>query len=259
VVVAQGTDINDYLRYPLRRGIILRHLGRAAAVVTRSEALRRCLLAAGLPDTRVRTICNGVDTDLFRPAADRAALRRELGLNEADVAVLFVGNLLPVKNPVLAVEALAVLKERFPARHWRLLMVGAGPLRAKILERAGSLGDAVTLAGVCPPAQVVRFMQAADVLCVPSHNEGIPNVIREALACGLPVAATRVGGIPEVLTDPRVGELVEPGQPTAMAEALARMVACGPQGEVCRRQALAFSWDETVRRYLDLFAEVQSS
>jgi glycosyltransferase involved in cell wall biosynthesis len=254
VVITQGTDINDYLGYPLRRGVILRHLGRAAAVVARSEALRRRLVEAGLPEGRVRTIHNGVDTDFFRPAVDRQAVRRAAGLGPADVAVLFVGNFAPVKDPLLAVRAVAVLREQFPEQAWRLFMLGDGPLRTKVKAAAGALGGDVTLAGVCSPAQVLRFMQAADVLCVPSRNEGIPNVIREALACGLPVAATRVGGVPEVLTDPRTGELVEPGRPVLMADALARVVARGPQGEACRRQALAFSWDETVRRYSELFA-----
>ncbi len=256
VAIAQGTDINDYLRYPLRRGIILRHLRQAAAVVTRSEALRQCLLAAGLPAARVRTIYNGVDTELFCPASDPGSARRELGLSEADVVVLFVGNFAPVKNPLLAVHAFAALRERFPSQRWRLLMVGAGPLHARARDASASLGSAVTLVGACPQAKVVRFMQVADVLCVPSCNEGVPNVIREALACGLPVVATRVGGIPEILTDPRVGELVEPGQPLALAEALARTVAHRPLREACRRQALAFSWDETVRRYHELLMEV---
>jgi glycosyltransferase involved in cell wall biosynthesis len=254
VVITQGTDINDYLGYPLRRGVILRHLGRAAAVVARSEALRRRLVEAGLPEGRVQTIHNGVDTDFFRPAVDRQAVRRAAGLGPADVAVLFVGNFAPVKDPLLAVRAVAVLRERFPDQAWRLFMLGDGPLRTRVKTAAGALGGQVTLAGVCSPAQVLRFMQAADVLCVPSRNEGIPNVIREALACGLPVAATRVGGVPEVLTDPRTGELVEPGRPVLMADALARVVARGPQGGACRRQALAFSWDETVRRYSELFA-----
>ena len=257
VAIAQGTDINDYLRYPLRRGIILRHFHRAAAIVTRSEALRGRLLAAGLPEASVRTLYNGVDTDLFRPASDRAALRRELGLGATDAVVLFVGNLLPVKNPLLAVQAVATLKAQVPAQRWRLLMVGGGPLRARIEAAAtAALGDAATLAGVCSPAQVVRFMQAADVLCVPSRNEGIPNVIREALACGLPVVATRVGGIPEILNDPCLGEVVAPGQAPLMAEALARTILRGAPCAACRSQALAFSWDETIRRYHELFAEV---
>ncbi len=259
VVIVQGTDIHEYLRYPVRRGIILRHLRHAAAIVTRSEDLRLHLLAAGLPATHVQTLYNGVDTDLFCPAADRESVRRELGLTATDAAVLFVGNFVPVKNPLLAVQAVAALKDQYPSRRWRLFMIGAGPLRAETEAlAAAALGDAVSFAGVCSQAQVARHMQAADVLCVPSRNEGTPNVIREALACGLPVVATRVGGIPELLTDPRIGELVDPSQPAAMSSALARAVASGPRSDACRRQALAFSWDETIRRYTELFAAIMA-
>ena len=89
-----------------------------------------------------------------------------------------------------------------------------------------------------------------------NHLRQITGPSEEELACGLPVVATRVGGIPEVLTDSRVGELVEPDRPVLLAEALAGVVARGPQPEACRRQALPLSWGETVRRYHELLAEV---
>lgn len=257
VVIAQGSDINDYLDYPVRRRVILGHLARASAVVTRSEALRERLLAAGLPGTKVRTIYNGVDTELFHPALDREALRTELGLPTGDPVVLFVGNLVPVKNPLLAVEAVARLVQRPGAPRWRLLVVGDGAQRAAVqAAAAAALGDAATLVGTCAQEAVSRYMQAADVLCVPSRNEGVPNVIREALACGLPVVATRVGGIPEVMSEPLCGELVDRDRPDAMAAALDRVVRQGPWCEACRRHALNFSWDETVRRYDQVLAEV---
>ncbi|MBT4814572.1 MAG: glycosyltransferase [Lentisphaerae bacterium] len=253
VVIVQGTDINDYLTYPLRRRIILTHLAEASMVVTRSEALRGVLLAAGLPPAKVTTIYNGVDTDLFSPARDRVALRQELGIAPGDRVVLFVGNLVPVKNPSLAVEAVAALNALGDTRHWRLLVVGDGPLRSGLEATArGGLGDAVTFLGTRPQDDVCRFMQAADILCVPSRNEGVPNVIREALACGLPVAARRVGGVPELLTSASLGELVSENTVEAMALALQRIDQRSPMAESCRHHAMSLSWDHAITQYCNV-------
>lgn len=258
VAIVQGTDVNDYLDYPVRRRIILKHLGLASAVISRSEALRTRLVSAGLPAERIKTIYNGVDTELFCPAPDRLAARRELGLADADVAVLFVGNLVRVKNPLAAVQAVAALRARPGGGRWRLLVMGDGPLRAEVEAAAAAvLGEGAVFAGSCPQARVARFMQAADVLCVPSRNEGIPNVIREAFACGLPVVATRVGGIPEVMVS-QCGELTDRDDVEAMAAALDRVTAATSMRDECRRHALGFSWEETVRRYCELLAEVLS-
>ena len=122
---------------------------------------------------------------------------------------------------------------------------------------ARGLGGRVVLAGERPPTEVVRFMQAADVLAVPSRNEGIPNVIREAFACGLPVVATRVGGIPEVLDQPFLGRLVEWGREDAMARALGEVVARETsEADRIREYAARFSWEETVAEYVRVLEAV---
>ncbi len=250
VVVVQGSDVNEYLDWPVRRGVILRHLRRAAGVITRSEALRQRLLQAGLPEARVVTIPNGVDAALFAPSADRQALRREFGLQSGERVVLFVGNLVSVKNPLAAVDAVARLTQSTGAGSWRLVILGEGPLRGAVQDRvAAHPGLSATLAGVCAPAAVARWMQAADVLCVPSRNEGIPNVIREALACGLPVVASRVGGIPEVLAGPPCGHLVDSTDAAVLSAALQDVAAHDDWRDACRQHALRFTWDETIRAY----------
>ncbi len=109
---------------------------------------------------------------------------------------------MPIKNPLLLVTAFAELKKRLPDCKSPLIVIGGGPLVTKARCQADACGcsERLSLVGRRSPAEVARYLQAADVLCVPSANEGVPNVILEAFATALPVVAMRVGGIPEVLS-----------------------------------------------------------
>ncbi|MBI3874858.1 MAG: glycosyltransferase family 4 protein, partial [Verrucomicrobia bacterium] len=110
----------------------------------------------------------------------------------------------------------------------------------------------VQLLGRKNSSEVARFMRAADVLVVPSENEGVPNVVLEAFACRLRVAATRVGGIPEVLTGDFLGRLVPQDDVSAMASAIAEILTAPLQTEAVDAHAAKFSWDETAKAYLAL-------
>lgn len=247
--VAQGTDVHQYLAHPIRRRLIVDALNRARVVIARSGELSRLLREAGVDAGRLRVIYNGVDTTVFQPG-DRLAARRQLGWPAAGAVVLFVGNLLPIKNPLLAVAAVGELKARKPPGA-RLVMVGDGPLRDRVSQTAREQGVEVVLPGAKPAAEVALCLQAADVLCVSSDNEGLPNVLLEALACGLPVAATRVGGIPEILTSPEAGRLAPPGDAAALAEAIAQVLAEAPSPAAVSRSAERFSWPSTARAYFE--------
>ncbi len=249
--IAQGSDAHQYLAMPWRRRVILHGCNEAAGVITRSQDLADRLAQAGIPAAKLRTVYNGVETEVFRPG-DRQAARQALGLPESGSVVLYVGNLLPVKNPGLLLEACAQLG---PDTH--LVYVGEGELRSELSSRAQALGcaDRVRFAGLLPPARVVAHMQAANLLVVPSRNEGIPNVIREAFACGLPVVATHVGGIGEVITEDWLGELVPSENPPAMAAAIAARLTGQPEAERIRRHAEGFSWERTVADCLGFIHE----
>ena len=259
IACAQGSDVHQYLQIPERRRIITSALARAEAVITCSGELARQLQQAGVKESKLHTIYYGVETDLFHPG-DKAAARAELNLPPEEKVLLFVGNFLPIKNPLLLVDAFAELTRRQPHRAFRLVLLGDGPLRGDIQRRASAAGLAgrVSLPGRKAPAAVARFMQAVDVLCVPSDNEGLPNVIYEAISCGLPVVATRVGGIPEIMTADYLGRLVERGNSPALAEAIAAVLAAPVVLERIVGHARQFSWERTAEEHRQILEAVSS-
>jgi teichuronic acid biosynthesis glycosyltransferase TuaC len=250
VAIAQGTDAHQYLRMPVRRGIILDKLRYASGVITRSAELARLLAAAGFPQQRLHSVYNGIDSALFR-LGDPARARSELCLQQESKVILFVGNFYEVKNPLLLVEAHARLFREKEFGDCRLVMVGGGPLQAKARRLARSLGTRyqISFVGRQDPASVALYMQAADVLAVPSWNEGVPNVILESFASGLPVVASRVGGIPEVHSHDFLGRLYRPGEVSELTDALREMLQAAPERERIREHAGQFSWDRTVDGY----------
>ena len=259
VAIAQGSDVHQYLRIPARRRIIVKSMPSVSAIVTRSAELARLLEEAGVAKEKLHPVYNGVDFACFQPT-DRAAVRRELGLPEDVPILLSVGNLLPIKDPTLLVKAHAQLCRDARFAKARLVMVGAGPLEQAIQETAaaGGFASQVQLVGRQDARAVARYMQAADILCMPSKNEGVPNVILEAFAIGLPVVASRVGGIPEVHIGEHLGRLVPAGDVDAFTHALAEVLATSLDREAICAHGRAFSWQNTADRYYKLLNEAVS-
>jgi len=254
VAIAQGSDVHQYLRTPVRRKIIARALPGASAVITRSAELARLLGDAGLDRAALHPIYNGVNRACFRPAA-RAAARQALNLQQDVQIILFVGNFYPIKNPLLLIEAHSQVCNDNTLSHTKLIMLGDGPLAGNARALADQLhfGPNVVLAGRKSPAEVARYMQAADVLCLPSVNEGVPNVILEAFACGLPVVASRVGGIPEVHPGETCGRLVEP-RLAPVAAALRAVLREPLPPEPIIAHGAQFTWEQTAAAYHEILA-----
>ena len=253
ISIAQGSDIHQYLGNPVRRAIILQSLAKVNHVITRSQELARLVKEAGIAASKVSTIYNGVELDHFSPG-NQATARRELGLPGDGKLILYVGNFYPVKAPDFLVETFS----RIPDASTHLIMVGAGPLVDQVKTQITSKGltERVHLMGSQPPEQVAKYFRAADLLCVPSVNEGVPNVILEAFASGLPVVAGRVGGIPEIVTRPELGKLVDSREPAAWAKALAGALENPRDLEKIRAHGQTYSWSNTARAYLDLLQRV---
>ena len=200
---------------PFRRRLASRVLATfTTRIFTVTQASRRMLVDdVGLPASRIEVIPNGVDTDRFRP---RAGSR-----NRDSFVVGTVGSLTPVKNHSALVQACGSLAAN--GTDLELRIAGEGPERSSLLDLAESLKftDRLHLHGHVE--DVPAFLAGLDIFVLPSDSEAHPNALLEAMACGLPCVATRVGGVPEVLEWGQAGLLVEPGDPSDLAQAINRL------------------------------------
>lgn len=213
--------------YPgrLRARVLARVAGGAAA---RFFCVSRDIAASIVehrivPEEKVRVVFNGVETVRFFRRDDRDELRRRLRLPAGVPIVGTIGRLDEIKRQDLLVRAFAALRARVPDAH--LLVVGDGPRRGALaaeVERLG-LSGCTALVGYQPEPEV--YLRAMDVFALTSRSEGMPLVILEAWASGVPVVASRVGGVPEMIDDGSTGLLFDPGDEAGLTAALARLLA----------------------------------
>jgi glycosyltransferase involved in cell wall biosynthesis len=224
----------------------------ATRVFTVSERSQEMLARwLRLPQARIAVIPNGVDTTLFIPAAPRERSTR--------VVLGTVGNLAPVKNQRLLLQACAELQRS--GHDVELRIAGEGPERPRLTEEATALGVSrcVRLLGHVP--DVVGFLQGLDVFVLPSASEAHPNALIEAMACGLPCVVSRVGGIPDVVTDDTMGRLFDAGDLGGLVKTLEELIADPHVRDALGRSARRrvedrYGLGEMVRRYRDLYSQV---
>jgi glycosyltransferase involved in cell wall biosynthesis len=194
---------------------VLRDADYLAAI---SGDLRTRMIAMGAPPEKTRAVISGCDVSVFHPA-NRLKARQKLGINPTAEAVVYVGRMDVKKGLRELVEAAVSLHPLRPDLH--VYMIGEGADRP-LIEAAIMAGNAATYVHALPECafdDVAVWMAASDLVTLPSYMEGCPNVVLEALACGRPVVATNVGGIPEILND-ECGCLVPPRDPSMLAQAL---------------------------------------
>lgn len=248
VLHSLGCDINDYTKYVGRRVQIVFAMKQATSVVAKSRDLANKIVSLGVRETEVHVVPNGVDREKFEPGDKRIA-REQLALPAGEFCFLYIGNLNHEKNVVTLVRAFA---RAVGATHdaARLYLVGDGPERKRLEKevRLLNIEHHVSFIGRVEHTSIVKYYQAADCLCLPSLREGCPNVILEAQACGLPVIASNVGGVPEMV-EPNSSVLLPPVDVTAWAEALATAIADPPKGP---SNFLWWSWEENADRIVEI-------
>jgi len=222
-----------FAAYPRRRDAMRWAFGRASRVIAVSEDLRQFAVANGVTEERAVTIPNGIDGEQFFPRDSRLA-RIKHGLADGRKHIVSAGELIEAKGHHLVAEALKALADEGVDAD--LLIVGAtargGPRFEEALRRRISelgISRRVRFMGFVDRTGMAELLSAADVFCLASYTEGCPNVVNEALACGAPVVATRVGGVPSMVPSERYGFVVPPRDPNALRDAL--------------REALQRSWD----------------
>jgi glycosyltransferase involved in cell wall biosynthesis len=215
------------LRWATRRSAAL-----VGVSVATGQALQNIL---GIDGAKLHVVPNGIPLR----TGSRAKLRSELGLAPGELLIVSVGNLYPVKGHAVLVDALARLRDR---AGWRLAIAGRGEEEPRLRAQfaAAGIGDRVHLLGFRD--DVADILAAGDLFTMPSLSEGLPLALVEAMSFGLPVVVTRVGGVPEVVTDGVEGFLVPPSDPGALATALAALLDDAPRrkamGDDARTRAL---------------------
>jgi glycosyltransferase involved in cell wall biosynthesis len=223
VAMSIGSDINR-IGDPvsaMHTRVVLRE---ADFLVTVSDDLRKKAITMGASPRKARSILNGCDLSVFH-VMDRMEARQKLHIDPAAEAVVYIGRMDVKKGLRELVEAAASLHPDRPNLH--VYMVGEGP-DLPMIQRAIDANNAAGYIHALPACafdDVALWMAAADLVTLPSYMEGCPNVVLEALACGRPVVATNVGGIPEIMSD-ACGRLVPPREPAALAQAIRSVLDC---------------------------------
>jgi teichuronic acid biosynthesis glycosyltransferase TuaC len=260
VVTAHGSDINVYGERPMLRAQVRWALRGARAVVAVSQALLVKVDALTRPGASHLTHipCAGFNPDVFHPRS-RAQALEALGFAQQQRLVVFVGNLVPVKGVSFLIDAWQQLRNSGRLeRDDRLVLVGEGPERATIERRVAAAGLAaeITLRGAVAQTDVSQWIAAARLLCLPSLSEGTPNVVVEALASGIPVVASRVGGVPELVRDDVNGRLVAPQRVGELAQALDTALSQDWDPAAIRRSVTHLTWSALAERNRDLFESI---
>ncbi len=232
-------------------------------ILVPSEASKRLVMQMeGIPARYLDVTYNGVDISRFKPGAEAAAVRSELGLGAEDVVISTVGRLVADKGGQDdLIWAANEVRKSHP--HLKLLIIGDGPLRPDLEKYAGELGMLDSGAALFTGTRddVARLLGAMDVFVLPSHKEALPIAVLEAMSMCLPVVATNVGGVPEVVQDGATGLLVEPADRLALRDALARLVTdrglahcLGASGQA--RVHEHFTLDKMVQHVEDLYEKL---
>jgi len=211
---------------------------------------------------KVRIVPNGVDLDRFRPGLDISGVRERLGLKDERI-IFFAGRLVPYKGLEYLLEAFSALCER--RNDLRLVLLGTGPLIADLRRRVRvmHLGEMVRFIASVSEEELPRFYAASDVVVMPSRSrsEGFCISALQGMACGKPIVATRVGGVPFLVRDEKTGILVEPKDWRQLFSAISRILEnpalAARMGRAGRRRAERFfSWSRVAEMIDRIYEEI---
>jgi glycosyltransferase involved in cell wall biosynthesis len=249
-ITLRGTEI-PLSRIPARRKRIVQALHDATRIFSVSNSLKEHAVSLGIPAAKIEVIGNGVDIGTFHPV-DRAQARRKLGIPASAKILISVGALVERKGFHRVIELLPRLKLRYPDLHY--LVVGGGSPEGNLRDRleaqvsAAGLNACVHFLGATPPADLRWPLSAANVFVLATRNEGWANVFLEAMACGLPVITTDVGGNAEVVCRPELGAIVPFGDEPAMLAALDDALRRSWDRERIVQYARANAWDVRIEQ-----------
>lgn len=247
LVTVQGSDVFQIPQYPLGALVTKAILAKCDLVVALSRALETRVVQLGVSPSKICVIPNGVDTNQFTPLESK----------NREPLILFVGSLIQRKGVKYLLQAMPEVFTSFP--DFRLVIVGEGPEKPFLQQLVKELRieNRVIFVGAQPQQEVQKLMRLSKVLVLPSLEEGMGVVLVEALACGTPVVASCVGGIPDVIT-PDVGILVPPTDPGALSRSIVEIlrdpVYWMEMSQNARRRAETYyRWELIAKQYIELY------
>ncbi len=255
-VTLRGTEV-PHSRNPVLRPRLSRTLKAADRVFSVSDSLRRLAIELGAAEANTEVVGNGVDIEVFHPV-DRAGARTRFGLPDRAKVLISVGGLVERKGMHRVIDVMPALLERHPDVHY--LIVGSaspeGDNRAELAAQVARLGlaDHVHFLGALPPDALKGPLSAADVFVLATRNEGWANVFLEAMACGLPVVTTDVGGNAEVVCRDELGSIVSFGDRAALQLALDAALDKAWDRDAILDYARDNQWDKRVAQLLRAYA-----
>ncbi len=240
VCKVHGSDINVGFESLWRQKFITKAFEQAKGIVSVSRPLKNKMTRVGISEAKIIIIPNGIDKTLFKHL-DKNVCRQKLSLDNNKKFILFIGNLVPVKGLTFLIEAMKTLSTDI-----HLNIVGEGELKEELVQQVNTLGlaERVKFVGKVKHEEIPTWMNASDVFCLPSLNEGCPNVIVEAIGCNSSIVATKVGAIPELLASYSKSILVNPKDTQDLARGLNDIFV--KQDDLSLMSVL--SWEENAQR-----------
>ena len=261
--VATENDVREFAEgQHWKYRLFFRLLRGATSVIAPSAAIRDELLRAGFSSERIVCFANAVDVDRFRPVTpfEKAQAKGALGLSEETAVIGTVARLVERKGIDILLRAFAMVRHGHPVH---LLIAGDGPLSQELRALAQELKIEGSISWLGFQPDPVPWLRAMDVFALPSRLEGSPNAVLEAMAMGLSIVATTIGGVVDLLDEGKTGFLVPPDDPDALATALDRLLRNTPLrtdlGSNARSRAVeGFSLADTVTRLVNLYLALEN-
>ena len=238
-----GSDINLHGKIPARSKQILSAAKKSQGILSVSKALANELFAMGVEQDKIHVIYNGVSHDKF-------------GLNyptkNIGDYILYIGNLKHDKGVMELIEGFNQIKEQHP--NLKLVFAGSGSMRETLVKYVSTydIEEKVTFLGNVDHNELPAWLSNARALCLPSYNEGVPNVVLESMAAGTPVLATNVGGIPEVVDESICGKLIPPRDTNAVVKGLNELLACRFSRDKIKQHAAQFTWQKNKNQLIKM-------
>jgi glycosyltransferase involved in cell wall biosynthesis len=258
IVNASGSDAYDLpFRNDWYKACSLYVLSAADRVIAVSQYIAKKISELGVSKEKIRLIPNGYNK-IFRPFSQTIA-REKLGLPQGKKILLCVGSLTEGKGHIYLLEAMKLIRKS--RNDVTLLIIGSGDLETALRKRIlqEGLDDSVFLVGEKVHGEIPLWMNACDVFVLPSLGESFGVVLIEALACGKPVVATHIGGIPEIISNDDVGVLVQPADPLALFEGLVVALSRKWLSERILDFASKYSLEKTIPSLLNVYLEILNS